>query len=100
MDLEQQWRERMAWAREQAQLLYPSDHLPALIGNQDKYRPAVRRLIEQRTQAFLELAAGAKLPPYSQAGSLLPVEQQLLHVPIIARAIWTISRDSNNEHQR
>ena len=86
--LETRWHSRASWARHQAVQLYPSAKLQLVMDDASRLVPALERLMDQRTQAFLELSTDTNQPSLAQAAGWLSIDLTLELVPVVARAIW------------
>jgi len=86
--LEARWLIRASWARDQAARLHPCAPLQLVMDDNSQLVPALDRLIDDRTQAFLELSTGTRQPSLAQAAGWLSIDLELELLPVVARAIW------------
>ena len=86
--LEARWLIRASWARDQAARLHPCAPLQLVMDNHSQLVPALKRLRDERAQAFLEFSTGTRQPSLAQAAGWLSLDLELELVPEVARAIW------------
>src|SRR5215216_1938939 len=85
---ESHWYIRASWARYHAATLHPCAPLRLVLHDHNQLVPALEKLVDDRTHAFLELSTGTRQPSLSQAAGWLSIDLELELVPVVARAIW------------
>src|SRR5712692_313380 len=96
--METRWYIRASWARDQAARLHPSAALQLVLDDNSQLGPALKRLTDDRTQAFLELSTGTRQPSLAQAAGWLSIDLELELVPVVARAIWITQGCPQTQH--